>query len=104
VTLAPPWKEAKVEEDEFWSRQQPGFKALSLHARDSVKKELKMERPDLLDLYEQEAREDSRLDVARTFLSGSACRQNKSLQIGQECPIYRLFLGKYSGRGRADDV
>jgi hypothetical protein len=60
----PPWKEAKVEEDSFWSRHEPGFKALRLSDRDAVKARLKAERTDLVDLFEEETAKANRLRIA----------------------------------------
>ena len=57
----PPWKEAKLEEDGFWSRYKPGFKGLDLQARATVKRGMKASRPDLVEIYEREAATATRL-------------------------------------------
>src|SRR5215469_8865732 len=53
----PPWEEATVEEDRFWTRHYPGFHSLSQREQESTKKKLRTERPDLFRLYESELAE-----------------------------------------------
>ncbi len=50
----PPWEEATVEEDRFWTRYDPGFHSLSQGQQESAKKRYRRERPDLVRLYEEE--------------------------------------------------
>jgi hypothetical protein len=50
----PPWKEATVEEDRFWTRHNPGFHSLSQREQELAKKRLRTERPDLVRAYDQE--------------------------------------------------
>jgi Eco57I restriction-modification methylase len=50
----PPWEEATVEEDRFWTRYDPGFHSLPQGQQESVKKRYRRDRPDLVRLYEEE--------------------------------------------------
>lgn len=50
----PPWEEATVEEDRFWTRYVPGFHSLRQHEQETTKKNLRKERPDLVLIYESE--------------------------------------------------
>lgn len=50
----PPWEEATVEEDRFWTRHNPGFHSLKQKEQESAKKQLRKERPDLVKEYENE--------------------------------------------------
>lgn len=50
----PPWKEATVEEDRFWTRHYPGFHSLSQREQEKAKKRLRKDRSDLTKAYEQE--------------------------------------------------
>jgi len=50
----PPWEEATVEEDRFWTRYVPGFHSLPQHEQESSKRRLRRERPDLVSGYEKE--------------------------------------------------
>jgi hypothetical protein len=52
----PPWEEATVEEDRFWTRHFPGLHALSQAAQEAEKKRLRRDRPDLVAAYEGEVR------------------------------------------------
>jgi hypothetical protein len=53
----PPWEEATVEEDRFWTRHQPGFHSLKQKEQETAKKALRRERPDLVRQYEEELAE-----------------------------------------------
>jgi hypothetical protein len=50
----PPWEEATVEEDRFWTRHNPGFHSLKQKEQESAKKHLRKERPDLVKEYDNE--------------------------------------------------
>jgi hypothetical protein len=50
----PPWEEATVEEDRFWTRYDPGFHSLPQGQQESAKKRYRRDRPDLVRLYEEE--------------------------------------------------
>jgi hypothetical protein len=50
----PPWEEAVVEEDRFWTRHNPGFHSLSQRDQESQKKTFRRTRPDLVKIYEEE--------------------------------------------------
>jgi hypothetical protein len=53
----PPWKEATVEEDRFWYRYIPGLQALPQHQQETIKKQYRKNRPDLLREYERQLAE-----------------------------------------------
>ena len=53
----PPWEEATLEEDDFWSRYLPGFQALPQHEQEAVKKRYRKNRPDLVEQFEREVAE-----------------------------------------------
>lgn len=53
----PPWEEATVEEDRFWTRHQPGFHSLKQKDQEAAKKTLRRTRPDLVVNYEKEKAE-----------------------------------------------
>lgn len=50
----PPWEEATVEEDRFWTRYDPGFHSLPQGQQEAAKRRHRRERPDLVRLYEEE--------------------------------------------------
>jgi hypothetical protein len=50
----PPWEEATVEEDRFWTRHYPGFHSLTQREQENTKKRLRKDRTDLLNIYEEE--------------------------------------------------
>ncbi len=65
----PPWQEATIEEDAFWSRQFPGFQSLPAGKKKSELKKLQEERPDLVMLYGHELKDNEQL---RKMLVGGA--------------------------------
>ena len=62
----PPWEEATLEEDDFWSRYLPGFQALPQHEQEAVKKRYRRNRPDLVEQFEREVAEADALRSALT--------------------------------------
>ena len=50
----PPWEEATVEEDRFWTRHNPGFHSLTQREQEVLTKKLRTDRPDLLTEFESE--------------------------------------------------
>lgn len=64
----PPWEEATVEEDRFWTRYDPGFHSLRQGQQESAKRRHRRERPDLVRLYEEE-RQKAEL-LRRVLVSG----------------------------------
>src|SRR5579885_184191 len=50
----PPWEEATVEEDRFWTRYDPGFHSLPQGQQEVAKKRYRRERLDLVAIYERE--------------------------------------------------
>ncbi len=50
----PPWEEAVVEEDRFWTRHNPGFHSLRQKEQESQKQKLRKARPDLVIAYNDE--------------------------------------------------
>ena len=61
----PPWEEATVEEDRFWTRHNPGFHSLKQKDQEILKKQLRRQRPDLLAEFEEEI---SQADLLRRIL------------------------------------
>ena len=64
----PPWEEATVEEDRFWTRYNPGLHSLSQSEQEAAKRTLRRTRPDLVRVYEEEL-EKAEL-VRRVLTSG----------------------------------
>jgi hypothetical protein len=52
----PPWEEATVEEDRFWTRYNPGFHSLTQKDQEIAKRRLRGDRPDLVSEYEKEVK------------------------------------------------
>lgn len=50
----PPWEEATVEEDRFWTRYDPGLHSLPQGQQEAAKKRYRRDRLDLVRLYEEE--------------------------------------------------
>ncbi len=50
----PPWEEATLEEDRFWTRFAPGFHSLPQREQEAAKRRYRRDRPDLVKLYETE--------------------------------------------------
>ena len=66
ITGNPPWEEATLEEDEFWKRFVPGLEGKSQTEQERIKERMATERPDLVEEYERELREqESRREVLR---------------------------------------
>ncbi len=65
----PPWEEATLEEDEFWTRYHPGLQREESHGgeKDEIIAELRDERTDLVEQYEREADE---IETRRQVLAG----------------------------------
>lgn len=64
----PPWEEATLEEDEFWTRYEPGLQREESHGgkKDEIIEELKSSRPDLVSqLKEEKERERKRRELLR---------------------------------------
>jgi hypothetical protein len=53
----PPWEEAVLEEDEFWRRYVPGLQGMPQGDQERIKGEMRQERQDLVEMYEQEREE-----------------------------------------------
>jgi hypothetical protein len=56
----PPWEEAIVEEDEFWSRYAPGLMGKTSAEQETTKERLREERPDLVAQYEEEVEQQEK--------------------------------------------
>lgn len=50
----PPWEEATLEEDRFWTRYVPGLHSMRQREQENVKAEWRVVRPDLVAEYEKE--------------------------------------------------
>lgn len=53
----PPWEEATLEENEFWSRYIPGLQAKSQPEQEDLKEQMREDRTDLVEAYEEELEE-----------------------------------------------
>ena len=53
----PPWEEAMLEEDDFWTRRVPGLQSRPQREQERIKEEWREERPDLVRKYEKELEE-----------------------------------------------
>lgn len=62
----PPWEEATVEEDNFWNRHSPGFHYLPQLEKETRKKQIKRERPDLISSFNSDKR---KAEVTRKILT-----------------------------------
>jgi hypothetical protein len=62
----PPWEEATVEEDRFWTRQNPGFHSLRQSEQERTKAKLRKARPDLVLQYEGELQKSELLRLVLT--------------------------------------
>jgi hypothetical protein len=62
----PPWEEATVEEDKFWTRIEPGLSGLEQHEQEALKKRLRRERPDLVQRLDERVAVAERLRAALT--------------------------------------
>lgn len=50
----PPWEEATLEEERFWTRYVPGLQGLPQHERERIRTQMRKERPDLIAKYQAE--------------------------------------------------
>ncbi len=57
----PPWQEATIEEHAFWARHFPGLRSLPQWQQEAEKERLRETRTDLVQLYEAELSETSRI-------------------------------------------
>lgn len=57
----PPWEEAEVEKNRFWTRHFPGFVTKSPGRKEELLDEYKERRPDLVEEYEQQAEKTENL-------------------------------------------
>ncbi len=53
----PPWEEERLDEDNFWRRYIPGLKSKKAGEKSDIIKQMKSERPDLINEFESERRE-----------------------------------------------
>lgn len=61
----PPWEEATLEEDDFWTRYVPGLQGLPQREQERIQAEWRHNRPDLVRKFEEEA---NRQALVREFL------------------------------------
>jgi len=64
----PPWDKTKVEEHEFWARHHPGLRSMPQSDREEKIREIKNERPDLVEELETERSEQEQR--AKVLLNG----------------------------------
>ena len=84
----PPWEEATVEEDRFWTRHNPGFHSLTQQAQESLKKKLRATRADL---FHQHERERVQAELLRTVLTSG---QYPGMGTGDP-DVYKAFYWKF---------
>jgi hypothetical protein len=84
----PPWEEATVEEDRFWTRHLPGLHSKTQKVQEDEKKRLRRERPDLAKGYEQEKSEAEL--VRRVLTSG----QYPGMGTGDP-DVYKAFYWRF---------
>ncbi len=84
----PPWEEATVEEDRFWTRHQPGFHSLRQREQEEVKEQLRQSRPDLVKIYEQEKTE---AELIRAILTSD---QYPGMGTGDP-DVYKAFYWRF---------
>ena len=65
----PPWEEATIEEDDFWTRYVPGLQSKPQHEQEGIKAEWREKRPDLVRKFEEERAEAG---VLRRVLTSGA--------------------------------
>jgi len=84
----PPWEEATVEEDRFWTRYFPGFHSLAQREQEATKKRLRRDRPDLVQVYEKE--------VAEAELLRSLLTSGSFPGMGEGDPdLYKAFCWRF---------
>src|SRR5256885_450097 len=62
----PPWEEATLEEHAFWARHAPGLRGLNQRQQEAMKADLRKQRPDLVNLYEEDLAQADALRSALT--------------------------------------
>jgi len=50
----PPWEEATIEEDDFWTRWDPGYQGLPQHERERRRREYRRKYPERVETFEHE--------------------------------------------------
>ncbi len=84
----PPWEEARVDEDRFWNRHQPGFHSLTQKTQEDTKKRLRKERPDLWKALHVEKAE---AELMRTVLTSG---QYPGMKTGNP-DVYKAFYWRF---------
>jgi hypothetical protein len=84
----PPWEEATVEEDRFWTRHLPGLHSKSQKVQEDEKKRLRRERPDLGKAYEEEKAE---AELLRSVLTSG---QYPGMGTGDP-DVYKAFYWRF---------
>lgn len=84
----PPWEEATVEEDRFWTRHNPGFHSLQQKEQETEKKKLRAARPDLVKVYEAER---AQAELLRSVLTSG---QYPGMGTGDP-DVYKAFYWRF---------
>ena len=84
----PPWEEATVEEDGFWTRYTPGLQGLKQYERDAIVDEWRESRPDLVKKLEQE-----QFNAERTRLT-LTCGTYPGMETGDP-DLYKAFCWRF---------
>ncbi|MGH7557371.1 MAG: Eco57I restriction-modification methylase domain-containing protein [Gemmatimonadota bacterium] len=91
----PPWEEATIEEDDFWTRHHPGLQGLPQREQERIKARLRRERPDLVARFEDEREQAERL---RKVLTSGAFPG-----MGTGDPdLYKAFSWRFWNLARTD--
>ncbi len=91
----PPWEEATLEEDDFWTRYIPGLQGLPQYEQERVKADHRRQHPDLVKKYEEEV---ERQEIVRRFLVRGPFRG-----MGTGDPdVYKAFCWRFWDLVRED--
>ena len=84
----PPWEEATVEEDGFWTRYTPGLQGLKQYERVAIVDKWRQSRPDLVEKFEQE-----QFNAERTRLT-LTCGAYPGMETGDP-DLYKAFCWRF---------
>ncbi len=84
----PPWDEATLEEDRFWTRYVPGLQSMPQSAQEKLKAQWREQRPDLVTQYQEE--------LAKTELLRSVLVKGPFPGMGTGDPdLYKGFVWRF---------
>lgn len=92
----PPWEKTQVEENEFWARHYPGYKALPQSEQEELKAKFKRQRPQLVEKLENERQQ---AEIMRQVLTSGAFPG-----MGRSHPdLYKAFCWRFWNLARPDE-